>query len=275
MADLKRLETELKLRGFSERTIKAYLYHNRKFLEFTGKSADQIGEEDVRGYMAILVADRKLAASSLTLVKAALRFYYDDVLGKSIVRVKTPKNPKQLPIVLTRDEVKRLMAGAANRKDRLLLMLLYSSGLRLSEATNLRYGDIEKSNKIGWVRRGKGAKDRMFILSDSFIKELEKQMDKDEAPKGADYIFGAGEGKPISPRNVQYIVKKAAKAAGIAKDVHPHTLRHCFATHLLEAGVGIRQIQELLGHSNLQTTQIYTKVSTDELKKIKSPLDSL
>jgi len=272
MADLKKLETELKLRGFSQRTIKAYLYHNQKFLEAVGKAPELVVEDDVRTYMASLVADRKLAPSSITLVKAALRFYYDEVLGKNIVRVKTPKNPKRLPIVLTKAEVKQLIAAAGSRRDRLMLILLYSSGLRLSEAVNLKYENIEPTNRIGWVRGGKGGKDRLFIVSNEFLKELEKLSAKRER---AGYIFMGNKGEKINPRTVQEIVKRTARLAGIKKDIHPHTLRHCFATHLLESGVGIRQIQELLGHSNLQTTQIYTSVSTEELKKIKSPLDSL
>ena len=272
MTELKRLETELKLRGFSQQTIRSYLYNNLRFLSFARKEPEEINEEDVRSYMAYLVADRKLAPSTLTLAKASLRFYYDEVLGKNIVRVKTPKSFKRLPIVLTKEEVKRMIAAAGSRRDRLMLVLLYSSGLRLSEAINLKYENLELESKTGWVRRGKGGKDRMFIVSESFIRELGVYRKKHE---GDEYLFLGNQGKSISPRTVQMIVKRAAGAAGIKKEVHPHTLRHCFATHLLEAGVGIRQIQELLGHSNLQTTQIYTKVSTDELKKIKSPMDSI
>jgi len=272
MADLRKLETELKLRGFSPKTIQAYLYHNKRFLDSVRKEPDQVEEDDVRSYMASLVADRKLAASSLTLIKAALRFYYDEVLGKNIVRVKTPKNPKRLPIVLTKEEVRQLIEGAGSRRDRLMLVLLYSSGLRLSEATSLRFEDIEPASRTGWVRGGKGGKDRLFILSDTFRKELERYSAKREK---SGYIFLGNKGDKINPRTVQEIVKRTARKAGIKKNIHPHTLRHCFATHLLESGVGIRQIQELLGHSNLQTTQIYTSVSTEELKKIKSPLDTI
>lgn len=270
MANLKKLETELKLRGFSPRTIKAYLYHNQKFLESVGKEPSQVSEDDVRNYMAGLVADRKLAPSSLTLVKAALKFYYDEVLDKGIVRVKTPKNQKKLPVVLTKAEVRQLIAAAGSRRDRLMLILLYSSGLRLSEAINLKYEDLEPASKIGWVRGGKGGKDRLFIVSTEFLRELDKLSAKRER---VGHIFLGNKGERINPRTVQSIVKRTAKKADIKKDIHPHTLRHCFATHLLESGVGIRQIQELLGHSNLQTTQIYTSVSTEELKKIKSPLD--
>ena len=149
---------------------------------------------------------------------------------------------------------------------------LRSSGLRLSEALNLKVSDLELEENIGWVRQGKGGKDRMFILSEALTKELKKYIAKQKV-KG--YLFPNRLGKQLTPNNIQKIVSRAAKVAKINKKVSPHTLRHSFATHLLESGVGIRQIQELLGHANLQTTQIYTKVSTEELKKIQSPLDSI
>jgi integrase/recombinase XerD len=272
LKELERLETELKIRGFSPKTISMYIFYNLKFLEFTKKEPDQMTEDDVRQYIGYLVVDKRLAPSSVTLVKAAIRFLYEEVLKKAIVNVKTPKNHKTLPVVLTRQEVKKLIEAAGSKSDKLMLILLYSSGLRLSEAINLKYENLELKEKMGWVRRGKGGKDRMFILSDMFVKELEKYMAKEEN-KGL--IFVGKDDTTLSPRYVQRLVKQAALRADIKKDVHPHTLRHSFATHLLESGVGIRQIQELLGHSNLQTTQIYTSVSTEELKKIKSPLDSI
>lgn len=266
---LKRLETELKLRGFSGETIRAYMVHNSRFLTFTNKDPSLVDESDIRAYMAYLIADKKLAPSSVNLVRCALKFFYDGVLGKKIVTLKAPKNKKKLPVVLSREEVSRLINSTGNPKSRLLLMLFYSSGLRLSEAVNLKIVDLELSEKIGWVRTGKGGKDRVFIISDRFAKKAAKYILKN---KIEGYLF-SGRSGPMGARNVQKIVKRAALAAGINKKVSPHTLRHCFATHLLESGVGIRQIQELLGHANLQTTQIYTKVSTEELKKIKSPLD--
>jgi integrase/recombinase XerD len=268
---LKILETELKLRGFSERTIGSYLFYNQKFLDHVKKSPDSVIESDVKGYIAHLIADRKMAPASVVLVKASLRFYYDEVLNKRIVNLRTPKNPKMLPVVLTKDEVRRLIAAAPTKKARLIIEMLYSSGIRLSELLMLRFSDLEPKEGVGWVRKGKGDKDRLFILSKDMASTLSMKMEK----RRTDFVFMGNSGKHMSPRGVQRLVKDAALRAGLTKDVHPHTLRHCFATHLLESGVGIRQIQELLGHSNLQTTQIYTKVSTDELKKIKSPLDNL
>src|SRR3989338_1492877 len=268
---LEQLETELKLRGFSDKTVKSYLFYNSKFLGFTNKSPEAVTEEDIKAYLAHLMGDKKKNAATVALVRAALKFYYDGVLKKNIVTLKTPKIQKKLPTVLTRDEVKRLLESAPTQKSRLIMMMLYSSGLRVSECCSLKVNDLEIAQKVGWVRDGKGGKDRIFILSEGIIEGLINYING----KNTEHIFTNKEGRPLSARNIQKIVGTAAKRAGISKGVSPHTLRHSFATHHLESGESIRKIQELLGHSNLQTTQIYTKVSTEELRKVKSPLDSL
>jgi len=270
---LDNLRTELELRGFSDQTIKAYLTHNQNFLKYINKNEGEIGEKEIKQYLGHLIARKKLASSSVALVKAALKFYYDEVLGKNIVNLKTPKASQKLPTVLNKDEIKKLIENAKSLKSKLMIKMLYSSGLRLSECLNMKVNDLEFKEKIGWVRKGKGKKDRLIILSDNLIGELEAylRLKKEKNP----LVFTNRMGNPLSSRNVQKIIKNAAKKAGINKKVSPHSLRHSFATHLLEAGVDIRKIQELLGHANLQTTQIYTKVSTEELKKVKSPLDSL
>lgn len=269
---LKKLETELKLRGFSQNTIKTYLISNTLFLDWIKKQPEQVIEQDVKDYLAHLMSDEKIAASSIALKKAALKFLFDEILKMGIVNLKTPKIPKHVPVVLTREEVKKLIVSAGSYKSKVMIQFLYSSGLRLSELINIKINDLEIKEKIGWVRGGKGSKDRMFLLSEMIIKELEKYMltlEPDEK-----YLF-PGEKGHVSARNVQKIIDNATERAGLRKKVHPHMLRHCFATHLLDAGVDIRKIQELLGHANLQTTQIYTSVSKEELKKVKSPLDCL
>ncbi len=269
---LKKLETELKLRGFSPNTLSTYITSNKLFLEWVKKQPEQVEEQDIKNYLAHLISDKKISASSIALKKAALKFLFDEVMKKNIVNLKTPKIPKHIPVVLTKEEVKRLIDFAGSYKSRIMIQFLYSSGLRLSEFINLKINDLELKEKIGWVRRGKGSKDRMFLLSDTIIKELEKYMltlDPDEK-----YLFPGIEGH-ISARNVQKIIENATEKAGLRKKVHPHMLRHCFATHLLEAGVDIRKIQELLGHSSLSTTELYTHVSMQQLKKVKSPLDCL
>lgn len=268
---LQKLETELKLRGFSQRTIKAYTFHNQKFIDFIKKEPNSIIEEDIKTYLAYLISERNISPASIALTKAALKFYYNDVLTKDIVKnIKTPKIVRKIPEVLTKEEVKKLIAAAENPRDKLLIEFMYSSGVRVSECINLKKKNIDIDKKEGWVRRGKGGKDRFILISDQIVGDLRGYL----STVPGDYIFPGKKG-PLSVRNVQKIIKKLACNANIKKRVYCHGLRHAFATHLLESGVDIRKIQELLAHSNIQTTQIYTKVSTEELKKVKSPLDML
>ncbi len=271
--NLKKLETELKLRGFSKQTSKMYLFYNTKFLEFIEKSPEDIDDDDIKEFLAHKISDHSLSNASIALIKASLKFFYTDMMGKNLTLIKTPKASKKLPVVLNRNEIKDLMNNTRNLKHKLLIELLYSTGLRLSECINLKYSDLDLNDGIGWVRLGKGAKDRIFIISEIFRKDLLEYKEENGAD-GKEYIFSV-KGRKMSPRSIQHAIKTAAKRANIEKDVHVHTLRHSFATHLLENGVDIRKIQKLLGHSNLQTTQIYTQVSSEEIKKIKSPLDML
>jgi len=270
---LKKLETELKLRGFSKQTSKMYLFYNRKFLEFIKKDPEEIKDDDIKEFLATKISDDSLSNSSIALIKASLKFFYTDMLGKNMSLIKTPKASKKLPVVLTHKEIKDLIDNTENIKHRLLIELLYSTGLRLSECINLQYSDLDLNDGTGWVRLGKGAKDRIFIVSEIFKKDLLDYIEKKNAG-GKGYIFSIN-GRKMSSSGIQHAIKVSALRAGIDKPVHVHTLRHSFATHLLENGVDIRKIQKLLGHSNLQTTQIYTQVSNEEIKKIKSPLDML
>ena len=266
---MKLLETELKLRGFSKQTVKTYVYQNKLFLRFINKEANDISEIDIKSYLAYLLSEKQVTNSTAALAKAALKFYYDGILKKNIVTLKTPKIARKLPEILTQEEVKQLIAATTHTKSRIIIKLLYSSGIRLSECLNLQVNNLELGNRIGWVRAGKGAKDRMFILSNDVAEELLHFIQGKK-----DYIF-TSKGTPLSPRTVQKIVKSAAKRASINKNITPHKLRHSFATHLLESGTDIRMIQQLLGHSNLQTTQIYAHVSNEQMKKVTSPLDNL
>jgi integrase/recombinase XerD len=263
---LQKLRNELALRGSSQRTIDIYTYYNKKFLEFVSKDPAQVTETDIKSYLVELL--QKNSKSSVALAKSALRFLYDEILQKKIVSFKTPKRDKSLPTILSKEEVKKLIDHSFG-KSKLLIKMLYSTGLRISECISLRTSDIELEQKIGWVRGGKGGKDRMFIISEQLLKDLSEYL-----PSVKDWVFPSKTGH-IKPRNAQSIITRAAKKAGISKQVTPHKLRHSFATHLLEAGTDVRVIQELLGHSSLKTTQIYTKVSQEQLKKVKSPLDNL
>ncbi len=264
---LEQLETELRLRGSSKETIKTYKFYNKQFLDFIKKNPNDVIEEDIKKYLSNLLSNGA-SNSTIALVKSALLFFYSEILGKKI-EIKTPKIAKKAPVVLTKEEIKRLLEVTENKKHKLLISLLYSTGMRLSECINLKIKDLELSESVIWVRKGKGSKDRMVLISKRLAQELKKYL-KDNNPE--DFVF-KGRNGCFSKRNVQKIVTNAAKKAGISKKVSPHTLRHTFATHLLESGVDIRKIQVLLGHSNLSTTQIYTSVSKAELKKIKNPFD--
>ncbi len=269
---LKKLETELKLRGFSERTVDTYVRHNKLFLEAIKKQPEEVTEDDVKNYMADLMAVKKLSGKTVSLKKSALKFLYDEMMKKGIVNIKTPKTSKQIPEVLSREEIKKLIDAAPTSKTRLIIKLLYSTGLRVSELVNLKVKDLSLEEKEGWVRRGKGAKDRFFTLSPLIIDDLKNHISTLDTPN--EYLF-PGKKNTLSPRNIQKLLEKSAEKACIAKRVNPHKLRHSFATHLLDSGVDIRFIQECLGHSSLSTTQIYTHVSKEQLKKIKYPLDTL
>ncbi|MCZ7401364.1 MAG: tyrosine-type recombinase/integrase [Candidatus Methanoperedens sp.] len=270
---LKKLNTEAKLRGFSPQTIKMYLFYNEKLLDYTKKEPVDITEDDIKDFLGYKLSDDSVSNATIALIKAALKFYYTELLGKNISQIKTPKRSQKLPVVLSQTEIKNLLDKTENLKHRLIIELLYSTGLRLSECINLKYSDLDLNDGIGWVRLGKGSKDRIFIISDIFKKDLLDYKEKNDSD-GKGYIFLVN-GKKMTYRGIQHAIKVSAERAGIDKPVHVHTLRHSFATHLLENGVDIRKIQKLLGHSNLQTTQIYTQVSNEEIKKIKSPLDML
>jgi len=266
MEELKTLETELRLRRKSPKTIKNYLFFNKKFLEHVNKPASAISIEDIKSYLASM---DKLSTATLSLAIASLRFFYEKLLHKDIFKdIETPKKEKRLPHVLTKPEVEQLIESSDNKKSKLIISMLYASGLRVSELVNLKKDDLNLNEKVGWVRAGKGKKDRVFILSEKIVPQIKEFMER--YPES---ILLLSRTNALTPRNIQKIVKNASRKAGFTKRITPHTLRHSFATHLLEGGTDIRFIQELLGHANLSTTQIYTHVSTEELKKIRSPLD--
>lgn len=276
---LKQLETEIKIRGLSKHTARMYLLWNRLFLEYIDKPPKKIEANDIKQYMAYLMTDKEYNNKTVAHALAALEFYYNEVLGIGIPYIKRPKKTRELPTILTKEDIKLMLQSTKNPKHKLIIELLYSSGLRVSELCNLKYADLDLNQKIGWVRKGKGAKDRIFILSESFCKDL---IDYPHEPNDI-YIFHRWQihnhknfiDQPMTPFGVQQAIKAIANRAGIKKNVHPHTFRHSFATHLLESDVDIRKIQTLLGHESLATTQLYTQVSSEQIKKIKSPMDTL
>jgi len=265
-----KIGTELKLQGKSERTIKMYCFYNVKFLEFIKKDVNEIGKEDIKKFLGEMLG-RKNDIGSVALARSSLRFFYDSVLDKNITNdIKTPKKQRKLPDVLTKEEMKILIDNAKNLKNKLLIEMMYSSGLRVSECANLKVKDLNLEDKTGLLKLGKGGKDRFFILAERAVDDLKEYLKN----HNSEYLFPGINGG-IGTRAIQRSVKRTAQKAGIKKNVYCHLLRHAFATHLLEDGVDIRKIQILLAHSNLQTTSFYTQVSKEQLRKVKSPLDTI
>jgi len=264
-----RLMQEMKLRGFSKTTIKSYLYYTKDFLNFARKSPKNINSSDIRRYLEKLISDKK-SSSTINNAYSALLFYFQKIMKrKFFINIPRFKKEKKLPIVFTKEEVLKILKSVFNIKHKLILALLYSSGLRVSEVINIRVKDLDLTNNLLTVRQGKGKKDRVTIISSKVADVLKKYL---KGCSGDDLVFKSTRGEKLSVRSVQKIFTQALKKAGLNKKTGCHSLRHSFATHLLEDGVDIRYIQELLGHKNLQTTQIYTKVTNLGIKNIKSPL---
>lgn len=262
----------MRLRGRSPRTIQTYLAFHREFLQLTGKKPENVTVEDVRRFQEHLMG-RGLSIRRVNLGLSALRFYYDTILGKGLfANYERPRPPERLPVVLTKEEVRRLIGAAGNLLAELVLKLLYATGLRLSECAHLRTRDLDLDQGRGWVRGGKGGRDRPFRIAEHLAGDLRRHLAGRR--EQSEWVFPGRHGS-IAPRTIQKWVADAARRAGIQKRVTVHTLRHSFATHLFEAGYDIRKIQVLLGHRRLSTTEIYTRVSPEELAKVPSPLDLL
>ena len=259
----------MKLRGFSPLTVRNYTFFVNKFLQKFEKNPEELNEDDVKEYLSEMF-DTK-SKNTIMLAAASLKFFFIEVLKKDFSGVPLPKKDKKLPEVLNKEEVRKLIDSTDTVKSRLIVSMLYSTGLRVSELVNLKVGDLNLSDKTGWVRKGKGSKDRLFILGEQMIEELRDYLET--RGKENEYVFSKQ--KPLTTRNIQKIIKGARLRAEIGKKTTPHTLRHSFATHLLEAGTDIRIIQAMLGHSSLSTTQVYTHISSDQLRKVKNPFDDL
>ena len=269
---LKKIETELKISRSSQHTIRNYIRANKSLLDFTKKQPKEITTDDVKLYLAENLTEN----SSMTIIQflSAIKYSSLNLLEKDItLGIKRPKREKRIPSVLTKEEIKSLLNSIQNPKSKLMITLLYSTGLRVSELTNMKVSNLEFAEKVGYVKQGKGRKDRMFNIPENISEELHNHVDEQKKNK-QEFLFTSKSGK-LGERNIQKIVERARKKAGIEKPVHPHTMRHSFATHLLENGTDIRKIQILLGHSSLSTTELYTHVSQKQLKQVKSPLDSI
>jgi len=269
-----RLEQEMRLRNFSPNTIHSYLHYNKELLRFARKFSDEINKQDIRNYLDFLLNSGKSWAT-VNLAINALKFYYGQIFRRkffiSDFGIKRPKKEKRLPTVLAKQEIVRMINITDNLKHKLIIQILYGSGLRVSEVVNLRINDIDFNRRMIIIKAGKGKKDRMTIISKQVLENIDKYL-REYTPLV--YLFESyGSGEKMNTRSMQKVVMDAIKKANINKEATSHSLRHSFATHLLEAGTDIRYIQALLGHARLETTQIYTKVANNKLRDIESPLD--
>lgn len=269
-----RLELELRARKYSPHTRRSYLYYNRLFCQNMEKQPEAISDDDLTLFLAAAERDRDFSASAINLAISAIKFFYRNVMKKSSLEEHhRPSQDRHLPQVLSKDEVHKILSMEKNPKHRLLLMLVYSSGLRVSEAVSLKKEHIDLSRKVIYVKLGKGRKDRCTLLSEKaarFIAEYTSFYGIQS------WIFpGQTSGKHLSIRSAQNIFDKSLRNAGIQKDISIHGLRHTFATHLLESGTDIRYIQSLLGHASLRTTERYTHIARRNILNIQSPLDTI
>ncbi len=265
---LEKLENACILRGYSRQTIKTYRFHVKEFLMFCSKSACNMTHEGVKSYLI----SQHQSVSYSRLSHASLKFFFTEVLKNpfDIEKIPLKKREKLLPKVISKEKIKLILGLCSNLKHRLVIKLLYSSGLRLQELIDLKREDIDFDRNLINVSKGKGKRDRVTLLSESIKLDLLKYYSSYDFKSR--YLIEGRKGK-YSKKSVQEILKKLGRKAGIK--VTPHMLRHSFATHLLENGTDIRFIQKFLGHSDLRTTEIYTHVSSANIKNIKSPLDDL
>lgn len=262
----------MKIRHYSPKTIKTYTSLLGQFIAyFRPVNPRNLTPSQIKDYLCSMIEKDGLGSATVNQTINALRFLYVEVYrrGFHFEEIARPRSERRIPVVLAREEVLMILDAVNNPIHRLMLQLMYSSGLRVSEVINLRVRDVQLYNLTLFVRGGKGRKDRITVFSDKIKTSLLRQMGT-KPPE--DYLFITQRGTKYTTRSVQKFFALAVKQAGLRKTVSCHTLRHCFATHLLEAGTDIRYIQHLLGHASITTTNIYTKVRNPHLFKIKSPL---
>ncbi len=266
---------KLEIENYSIQTIRNYISALSKFLEYiSNHKLKRVTDKEITDYLHYCKSEKQYSFSSMKLVVAAIRYLYKHVLNEPVpeaLNIKLRK-PALLPTVLTVSEISKILDTVKNLKHKTMLLIIYSGGLRLGELLNLKPGDINSEAMKIHIRQGKGKKDRYVMLSENTLNLLKKYYLE---YKPEDYLFEGQNGGQYSPKSVQTVFKRALSKAGIQKKASIHTLRHSFATHLLDDGTDIRYIQELLGHKRLETTRIYTHVSSHSINKIKSPAEKI
>lgn len=261
-------------RGLRPKTIKTYVYSVGKFLRIYHKQPHQITKKDIESYIIQLIRWNR-AGSTVNVHLHALSFFFQHILGrKLLVTIPPIRTRKRLPECLSQQEMRTFLEAVSNSKHKLMLIFTYGSGFRVSEVVSLKVRDIDLETGFGWIRNGKGGKDRMFIIPQKIIGDLQEWV----AVNGLehhDWLFPGYKNQHYTDSSMREIVKRARLKAGISKRVTPHTLRHSFATHLLENGYSLIEVNKLLGHSRLETTMVYTHLAKPILTRIQSPYDVL
>ena len=271
---------ELQRRNYSEETIRSYIHAVEDFSRRFDCPPDRLGPRHIREYQAELFQKRKLSSGTVVIRLAALRFFYTKTLRRawSVADTPYPKRSHRLPAILSQEEVAQLIGAASTAFHRTLLMTLYATGARNAEVTRLKFSDVDSKRMVIHIQGGKGRQDRDVMLSPKLLEELRKHWRRLRR-KPRVWLFPGNHDHcadhPIDTKTVWHACQQAAKRAGIQKGVHPHTLRHCFATHLLEDGADLRTIQILLGHHDLKETALYLHLSQRHLNTTASPLDLL
>jgi site-specific recombinase XerD len=270
-----RMIDDMILRNLSPQTRENYIFHVARFSKYFSRSPEELGSEEIRTYQLFLIHERHVSWAYFNQTVCALRFLYRNTLKRewTVEHLPFPKKPKKLPVVLSVDEITQFFRAVTNIKHRAILMTAYAGGLRTSEVTHLRVKDIDSKRMLIHVQQGKGRKDRYVMLSPTLLELLRAYW---KAQRPNDWLFpGQDPTQPITVSAVQLACKRAATNSGISKQVSVRTLRHSFATHLLESGTNVRIIQALLGHRSLLTTARYTHVSAETIHSTTSPLDLL
>lgn len=266
---LRRIKMEMELLGYSPKTARAYLGIIRDFYLTQKKPLPEVSEAEIKNYLHAKL-ERGLSSQTIALSANALNFLYTKIFRSAdYVKIRHPKKTQKLPVVLSRSEIAAILGQTKNIKHRSMIALAYGAGLRVSEVVNIRVADVDFAEKILHVKQSKGKKDRISVLPEKILADLQK-LTIGKSPQ--DFLFESERGGRLTAMTPQKVFRRCCEKAGIKKAASFHSLRHSFATHLLENGVDVRYVQELLGHSNIRTTQIYTKVTNPKLKNIKSPL---
>ena len=270
------LVREMRLRGYSHKTIKAYRSHLRAFIRYHApRHPRALSDEDIRAYIDHLITIDRFQASTIHQVLNTLRFLYVELYKRPMVLgdIPRPKKERKLPVVLSIEEVGKILGCVTNLKHRTLLMIVYSAGLRVGEVVRLRLEDLDADRGLIHIHSGKGKKDRYTLLSPGVMERVHEYL-REYSPR--EWLFeGEIPRHPYSVRSAQRVFEIAVENAGIRKPVSIHSLRHAFATHLLEQGTDLRVIQQLLGHASVKTTEIYTHVNSRTLAQVRGPVDNI